>query len=81
MNFFLEQFEWVKSFLSDSYVDGKAGKASSTRLFEFAIIWVMLVSFMKISLLTATMVEIPYGNAAIILIILGLKMYRKSKED
>jgi hypothetical protein len=75
--FIKHQIEWLKSFLSEDYQDGIAGKASSRRVFEAAIIWVFLVAFIKVALVTVTLLDIPWGWATVILGILGLKVYER----
>jgi hypothetical protein len=80
MNTYLKQnIEWFKSFFSETYVSGMAGKASSRRVFEFAIVWVFLVAFLKVALITATLLDMPWGWFAMFMGILGLKTYERMK--
>lgn len=83
------QIEWLKSFLSDTYENGIAGKASSQRLFETAIVIAFLIAYLKvtIALIIApgiaplTLLDIPSVWAMTLIGILGIKTYSKKKSD
>jgi hypothetical protein len=86
MNWFERNFEWFKSFFSEEYINGVAGKASSKRVIEIAIVWVFLVAYIKVVLaITVTPgvellpPDMPWGWAAMLFGILGLKVYENVK--
>ena len=90
MNYYQQQLEWLKSFVSETYDNGIAGKASSQRIIELAIIAGFLAVFLKVTLAlvitatagaTLTILDIPWGWATVIMGILGLKVYQKKKQD
>lgn len=94
MNYTQQQIEWIKSFVSETYDNGVAGKASSQRLYEIAIIGVFLAAFIKVTvalvvssttivgtLAPLNILDIPWGWAAVIMGILGLKVYQKQAQD
>lgn len=65
---FKEQFTWAKSFFEE-----ETGKSSSRRAIEVAVVWVFLLSYLRVSLMTETLQDIPQIWALIIAGILGLK--------
>lgn len=87
MNWMGAQWEWVKSYFSESYENGVAGKASSQRLIEFLVILAFLIAFLKTTIyltllpgmVNLNVIDIPWGWATVILGILGIKTYQKSK--
>jgi hypothetical protein len=90
MNWFAAQWEWFKSFFSDTYESGIAGKASSKRVIELVVIWAFIVGFMKVVVYMtfspvagAVMMvpDIPQIWAIVILGILGFKTYENLKSD
>lgn len=93
MNWIQQQIEWVKSFVSESYVNGIAGKASSQRVIELAIVGAFLHAFIRMTftiaatafigpassalIATISLLDMPWGWATTILGILGIKTYQK----
>lgn len=73
MNWIERQVEWAKSFFSDTYVDGIAGKASSRRIMELAVNWCFIFSYVKVTLATTAFVPLDWTWAVMIGAILGLK--------
>lgn len=67
-----KQIEWVKSFLQEPN-----GKASSKRLFSAGVVTVFLVAYLKISILTSSLEDIPPMWAVMIAAILGLNIIDK----
>lgn len=72
-----DQIEWVKSFAQEP--DGS--KASSRRLIELGIVIVFLISYMKVSLATQTLEDMPWGWFTMIATILGMKVYSQVKSQ
>jgi hypothetical protein len=68
---FKEQFGWVKSFFEEEVTK----KASSRRAIEVAVVWVFLVGYLKVTLSTSTLQDIPWGWGFVIAGILGLKTW------
>lgn len=64
-----EQVSWFKSFFQET----KDGKASSRRIIEIAVVWVFLISHLRVSLATETVQDIPWAWGILIAGILGLK--------
>jgi len=62
------QLNWFKSFFQETN-----GKASSRRIIEIAVVWVYLVTHLKVSLATDVIQDVPWGWGIIIAGILGLK--------
>ena len=69
MPWFKVQFEWLKNF----FEEGETRKSSSRRAIEIAVVWVFLASYLKVSLVTETLQDIPWGWGILIAGILGLK--------
>jgi hypothetical protein len=64
-----EQIEWLKDFFEET----KGGKSSSRRIIEIAVVWVFLASYLKVSIATSTIQDVPWGWGILIAGILGLK--------
>jgi len=79
MNWIERQIEWGKSFLSESYKIGVAGKASSRRVIELGVVWAFIFSYVKIAIASATVIDIPTTWGMVILGILGIKVWDRIK--
>ena len=73
MSWFTAQIEWLKSFFSETYVNGVAGKASSRRIMELAVNWCFIFSYVKVTIATYAFVPLDWTWAVMIASILGLK--------
>ena len=73
MKYIKENIEWAKSFLSESYVNGVAGKASSRRVMELAVVWTFIFSYVKVTLFSQAFAPLDWTWAVMIGGILGLK--------
>lgn len=74
-NWFTDQIEWLKSFLSDPN-----GKGSSKRGISIATVVVFLTAYLKLALVKTELMDIPPTWAVIILGVLGLGIYSNTKE-
>jgi hypothetical protein len=89
MNWVEKNIEWLKSFVSETYENGVAGKASSQRLIELFVVGAFLIAFLKVTLALAilpgvsalALLDIPWGWATVIIGILGIKVYQKQAAD
>jgi len=73
MNWVGQQIEWLKSFFSEDYTDRLAGKASSRRVMEIAVVWTFIFSYVRIGLTTLTFLPLDWTWAVMIAGILGLR--------
>src|SRR5574337_467427 len=71
-----KQIEWVKSFLQEpsTIPENIPTKASSKRLISISVVLAFLVSYIKVSILTQTIQDIPTMWALTIGGILGLNI-------
>lgn len=81
MNWAEKNLEWLKSIISDTYVNGVAGKPSSRKIMEFMVIWAFVVSYFKIAIASATVIDMPVTWGMVIIGILGLKVYGTIKSN
>ena len=83
-NYFKENIEWLKSFVSETYENRMAGKASSRRMMELAVIWTFIFSYVKIGIAKQDFQPLDWTWAVMIAGILGLKsldVYAQRKAD
>lgn len=73
MSWIALQVEWLKSFLGTP----SSNKASSRRLIELAVCWSFIFSYIKVSMATQQIADVPSGWMILILSILGLKTWDK----
>lgn len=71
-----DQIQWVKQFLSDP-----DGQASSKRLMSFLVILAFLQSYIRVSLVTNTLQDIPMNWAFVIPAILGIGVVANKIEN
>ena len=70
MNWIAKQIEWFKSFLSE-----ENGTGSSKRLMGFLVVLAFLFSYLKTSLITQKVEDIPLNWAFMVAAILGLGVW------
>lgn len=70
MKWILDQIEWLKNFLND-----EQGNSSSKRLMGFLVVLAFLFSYIKTTLFTNRMEDIPINWAFMIAAIIGLGVW------
>ena len=72
MTWLNKQLDWLKSFFGEA-----DGKASNKRLLSTGVVTVFLIAYLKISITSATLNDIPPMWALMIATILGLNIADK----
>ena len=76
MKWLNEQIQWLKQFFSDP-----DGQASSKRLMSFLVILAFLQSYIRVSLVTNTLQDIPMNWAILIPMLIGLGVWANKIEN
>ena len=76
MNWINEQIQWFKQFFSDP-----DGQASSKRLMSFITVLAVLFPYLKVSINTQVIQDIPPTSAMLITAILGLGIVANKIEN
>ena len=72
VKWFGKQWEWVKSFLSESIGDDGIQKGSSKRVGAISVTFTFVFTYIRVALKTNTMPEIPDTWVFILAAVLGI---------
>lgn len=75
-NYIKEQIEWLKTFLSDP-----DGKGSNRRAISFIVVIMFCHSYLKVSLATNTIQDIPEFWALLIATLCGFSIWEKKVQN
>lgn len=75
MQWLKDQIEWLKSFVSHSSKPGEQQKGKTQSVAVFMVMWTFAFTYIRVSLLTVTFVDVPMTWAMLVAYVIGAKIY------